>query len=358
MRILILNWRDLAHPRAGGSEVYAQNLARHWAAAGHEVTFFCAAVPGRAEVEDVDGYRLVRRGGRLSVYRQAHSYFESTGEDSFDVILDVVNTRPFMAAKWAAQPRVIALVHQVAREVWRYEAPWPASWLGRYLLEPRWLRTYRDLPVLTVSQSSRASLHQYGLKDVAVVPEGVDPPLPIPLPDKAGPPTAIFVGRLSANKRPLDAIRAHTLVRREIPDAQLWVVGEGPIMSRLEKAAGPGVRFFGRVDAETKQNLMASAHALVATSVREGWGLTVSEAARLGTRCVGYDVAGLRDSIPAAGGVLCDANPEALAAKLVEHLPAWSTEARPDLGDAGVVSWEEVAQAVLSHLIPPSQRTL
>lgn len=350
MRALILSWRDLKHPRGGGSEVFTQNVAKYGAAAGHEVTFFCAAAPGLAANEEVDGYRIVRRGSRLSVYREARRYFRESGEGVFDIVLDVVNTRPFMAPQWAGSTPVVALIHQTAEEVWSYETAWPLSWVGRYVLEPNWLKVYRSTPVLTVSQSSRVSLERFGLADITVIPEGVDPPIPRPLPRKETTPTAVFVGRLSANKRPIDAIQAISIVRQSLPEARLWVVGDGPLRSKLEKVSGSGIDFFGKVDSEVKQDLMASAHALVATGVREGWGLTVSEAAHLGTRTVGYDVPGLRDSVPAAKGVLCVPNPEALARALCANLPVWMKEGRADLGSAGVVTWEAVAIMVWREL--------
>ena len=55
MRILIYNWRDLAHPKAGGAEVYTDQIARHWVQAGHDITLFCSAVDGTFEQETVDG---------------------------------------------------------------------------------------------------------------------------------------------------------------------------------------------------------------------------------------------------------------------------------------------------------------
>ena len=332
--------------------MYAQNLARHWAAEGHDVVFCASSVPGLPSSETVDGYTIRRGGGALGVYREAKKYYQSFPHGHFDAVLDVVNTRPFMAPRWADTSRVVTLIHQVAREVWRYEVPWPVSAMGRYVLEPRWLRAYRKAPVLTVSESSRVSLLDYGLQDVTVVHEGVDAPLERPLPPRAETPTVLFVGRLSSNKRPDHALEAHALLKATIPDARLWVVGDGPMRAALERKAGPGVTFFGRVDAPTKQDLMASTHALVATSVREGWGLTVSEAALLGTRSAGYDVPGLRDSIPAAGGVLSAPTPEGLADVLASVLPGWMKEERPDLGTAGVAEWKAVAAEVFQHLLP------
>src|SRR5437879_8219840 len=42
---------------------------------------------------------------------------------------------------------------------------------------------------------------------------------------------------------------------------------------------------------------MTEAHVLLMTSVREGWGLVVTEANARGTPAVVYDVPGLRDSV-------------------------------------------------------------
>jgi glycosyltransferase involved in cell wall biosynthesis len=328
--------------------VYVQEIARAWASAGHEVTMFVAAVPGRPERETVDGYQLVRGGSRLGVYRAARHYYEAEAKGRVDAVLDVVNTRPFMTPRYVQEP-VVTLIHQLAKEVWHFEAPPGLAHLGRYVLEPRWLRAYANRPVLTVSASSRASLLDYGLHDVTVVPEGVRQPefRPVPKTDR---PTLIFVGRLSTNKRPDHAIEAYRQLRALGVDAQLWVVGDGPMAAKLRASSPEGVTFFGRVDHARKEELMGGAHALVATSVREGWGLIVSEAALLGTRSIGYDVAGLEDSVPAASGVLVTPDPASLAAKAAEILPAWVADGPFDPGDAGVGSWEDAADAVLAAI--------
>jgi glycosyltransferase involved in cell wall biosynthesis/O-antigen/teichoic acid export membrane protein len=172
LRILAYNWRDLAHPRAGGAEVYLQSVAREWVRCGHEVTIFCAAVDDRPKRELADGVQIVRRGGRLGVYRAARRYWRREGDGQYDLVVDCVNTRPFLCPRFVGNVPIVAVIHQVAREIWRYETPWPISVLGRYLLEPAWLRTYRDVPVVTVSESSRESLAEYGLRRVTVVPEG------------------------------------------------------------------------------------------------------------------------------------------------------------------------------------------
>ena len=161
-------------------------------------------------------------------------------------------------------------------------------------------------------------------------------------------PTVVFIGRLSANKRPEHAIRAFGLVRRQLPNAQMWVIGSGPEEARLRKVAGPGVTFLGRVSEEEKRQYLGRAHALVATSVREGWGLVVTEAAASGTVSIGYDVPGLRDSIGASGGVLTPADPASLATGLVTLLSSVAAGYGPRPRPAGVVVWAEVAAGILT----------
>jgi glycosyltransferase involved in cell wall biosynthesis len=56
------------------------------------------------------------------------------------------------------------------------------------------------------------------------------------------------------------------------------------------------------------------------TSIKEGWGLVVTEAAGQGTPAVVYDADGLRDSVRhAETGLVTDSNPQALAGG-IKHL--------------------------------------
>lgn len=350
MRILLFNWRDLAHPRAGGAEVYSYNLARHWVALGHEVTWFTSAVENRPSVEDIDGVTMVRRGGRVEVYRAARRFYEREGVGRFDIVLDVVNTRPFLCPTFVRDVPVAALIFQVCREVWFYEAPLPAALLGRYYLERHWLKVYRDVPVMTISESSRISLARYGLSDVSVVPVGSDGVGSVRPEPKEAQPTVVFVGRLSANKRPSHALRAIEIARAQLPDMRAWVVGAGPQADRLRRRHGAGATYFGRVPDAEKLRLMSRAHAIVATSVREGWGMTISEAAAVGTPAIAYDVPGLCDSVRAAGGLLVPPTPRALGTQLGESLPQIMAGRGPEPVAAGVEPWSVVGDAVLARL--------
>jgi len=365
LRILIYNWRDLAHPKAGGAEVYTDAVARVWVSQGHEVTLFTSSVEGQASREvSPGGYVIIRRGSRLSVYREARRFWFREGRGNFELVIDEVNTKPFGCPQWVVEVPVVALIHQVAREIWSYETPVPVAWLGRYVLEPRWLRRYAKATVVTVSQSSRESLREYGLENVHIVPEGVDDMLlhrcrTEERPVKESMLTLCFVGRLSANKRPQHAIEAFRFIKSHVPDARLWVMGSGPLEEKLKKEAPEGVEFLGRVDDEEKQRRLACSHGLLVTSVREGWGLVVTEAASVGTPSYGYDVPGLRDSIVASGGVLTACSPRVLGEVVVKD-QSFLIDGCRRVSPRGVVPWKDVAAEILllanAGTMKPEQR--
>jgi glycosyltransferase involved in cell wall biosynthesis len=346
MRILLLNWKDRAHPLAGGAEVFTEGVAHALVDRGHQVTLFASRVAGHPACEVVDGLEVVRRGGRLGVYREARRFWNEQPRGRFDVVVDEINTRPFLTPRWVHGTPVVALIHQLAREIWSYETPFPLSVLGRYVLEPSWLRSYRGVPALTVSESSARSLEEHHRwTDVTVVPEGWTPH-EVPDVPKQDEPTVVFLGRLVGMKRPEDAIRAFELLRASLPDACMWVIGDGPNLESLRRGTRSPVTFLGRLAVDEVRDRLARSHVLVATSVREGWGLNVSEAAACGTPSIGYAVPGLVDSIPASGGALVEPVPEALGEALVRFF-------RGDLPldpQLSLRPWTQVAETVEARL--------
>lgn len=347
MRLLICNWKDTFHPDAGGAEVWTAGVTRRWVEQGHEVVLATSAVAGRPDVEEVDGVRVVRGGdARLGVFAHARRVYEREPRP-FDLVVDEVNTRPFGAPAWARRSDVVAVLHQVAREVWFAESPLPMALAGRYVAEPLWLRRYRDVPSFTVSSSAARSLRRYGLRRVEVLPQGSTLSEPTE-PEKAPHPSFLFLGRLSASKRPLHAIDAFRLAQPRLPPgATLDVVGAGPLEPAARARAGDGVTVHGRVEPAVRDHLLARAHGLLVTSVREGWGLVVSEAAAAGTRTLAYAVPGLVDSVPPCGGTLVQPNPAALAGAMVELSP-WLGIAPPPPGH-GTVPWDVVADHLLDR---------
>jgi glycosyltransferase involved in cell wall biosynthesis len=131
-----------------------------------------------------------------------------------------------------------------------------------------------------------------------------------------------YVGRLAPSKRVDHIIRAFGIVHREFPEAVLSVVGSGSEreIDRLvaltnDLGLADAVHFHGRVTAEKRDEIVQSLDVLAMASLREGWGLVVSEAARFGVPSVVYPAAGLVDSVKnGESGIVCGTStPEALA---------------------------------------------
>src|SRR4029079_12848449 len=70
-RVHVLAWRDLDDPDAGGSEVHADEFMRRWVEAGLELTHRTSAALGQPSTAQRNGYRVIRRGSRYSVFPRA-----------------------------------------------------------------------------------------------------------------------------------------------------------------------------------------------------------------------------------------------------------------------------------------------
>jgi len=300
LRILWMNWKCIKHPEAGGAEIYTHEVAKRLVKMGHEVTLLTSSFPGAKSKEIIDGYTVLRAGNRFTVYIRAREIYEKMFKGKVDVVIDEINTLPFFTVKYVRE-NVVALIHQLAREYWFYETPLPLSIIG-YFLEPRYLKLYRKYPTITVSNSTKEDLKRLGFENIYIVPPGVSlkPLSSIPVKNKE--PTIIFIGRLKKAKRPQHVIKAFNILRRKIKNAKLWIVGRGPLETKLFRITRKlhlenSVKFWGRVDDKTKLDLLRKSHVLMNTSIREGWGLVVLEAYTQATPVVAYNVAGLRDSV-------------------------------------------------------------
>jgi glycosyltransferase involved in cell wall biosynthesis len=293
----MLNWRDSTNPEGGGSERYVESVAAQLVAAGHQVTVFCAAHDQAPGDEVRDGVRFVRRGSKLGVYPRAvwHLLLRRSGRP--DIVVDVQNGLPFFSRLVTRRP-VVVLVHHVHREQWGvvYDPLrarfgwWIESWLAP--------RLYRHSQYVAVSEVTRRELTELGVHAdrIAVVHNGTERPLETGVgPDAA--PHLCVLGRLVPHKRVEHALEAVARLRADYPDLRLTVVGSGWWADRLTAAAddlgvADRVEFLGHVDDVTKHRALARSWVLLTPSLKEGWGLCITEAASHGVPAVAYASAG------------------------------------------------------------------
>jgi glycosyltransferase involved in cell wall biosynthesis len=323
IRIFWFNWRDLKNPEAGGAEVLTHEIAKRLVhKRNYDITLFTALFPGAMPHENIDGVNIKREGGKYTVYRKAQKFYGRT-KDDYDMIIDEINVRPFLTPKYVREKPILALIHQIAPEQFLLELPFPLSYLGYYYFEKKWLLNYRNIPTITVSNSTKLELERLGFNRINVIPQGLSVTPLSNAPKKETNPTIIFIGRLKRHKHPDHAMLAFSIVKKQMPDAKMWIIGDGYMRKELEENFDrQDVTFYGYVTSRLKYELLRRAHVFIFPATREGWPLAVLESNAMGTPVVGYDVPGLRDSVlNGETGVLVKENsPAILASSLVSLL--------------------------------------
>jgi glycosyltransferase involved in cell wall biosynthesis len=175
---------------------------------------------------------------------------------------------------------------------------------------------------------------------VHVIPSGVDTTFFTPTDLQDGPPTAVFVGRLVEKKGVDVLMEAWRSVRRAVPDAQVIVLGDGPLASMV---TGDGVRHERPDPARRHQQvreLLAAATVVVQPSRTAGDGdaesllLVNLEAQASGRALVTTRHGGIPEFVDDSSTVLVDeGDADALADALVAVLRDRTLAAR--LGAAG-----------------------
>ncbi|MEU9510305.1 glycosyltransferase family 4 protein [Micromonospora sp. NPDC048170] len=306
--VLFLNWRDTTNPEGGGSEVYIERIAAELVAAGHRVTLLCAAhANGGPAGTTPEGVRVLRRGSRMTVYARAaltclagrigFGPLSRRGPGRPDVVVDVCNGVPFFAPLYAGRP-VLALVHHVHREQWPVVFGPRMARLGWWIESWLAVRLYRRCRYVTVSEASRAELATLGVDAdrIDVVPNGTSPVTGPPLP-RTPHPSLLVLGRLVPHKRVEIALRTVAALVAELPDLELVVAGQGwweQPLRELSESLGIAahVRFTGFISEEEKHAALSSAWIALTPSLKEGWGLTIVEAAARSTPTVAFRYAG------------------------------------------------------------------
>ena len=136
---------------------------------------------------------------------------------------------------------------------------------------------------------------------VVAVNNGVDPMFH-PGGTRSASPLVLSVARLAPVKRQDELIEAAVIARQRVPDLRLVIVGEGPLRPALEAriaahGAGEWITMAGRLNHAELVAEYQRAWLVSSTSLAEGWGLALTEAAACGTPAVATDVSGHRSSV-------------------------------------------------------------
>lgn len=302
-----------------GVAVAVETLRTELQAQGHRVTVVTARHPQALPEEDVlrlpaftwftaPDYPLPQP----RPLPQLHRFFRENRPDVIHVqipfLLGVIGLR--MGRRYGVP--VVAHYHTLYDRYLHY-VPIAPVWVLRRLLWWHLHRFYRLADATIVpSRFARDYLKRHGVQSrvVEVVPTGVQfHPAPMDraeararygLPPDC--PIMVYVGRLAREKNLELLVEMLPLVRREVPDALLWLVGSGNAESALrERICRMGlegvVRLQGRVPHEQISAVYSAADLFVFPSVTETQGLVLWEAQAHGLPCVVVNEGGAPESV-------------------------------------------------------------
>ncbi|MCM3207572.1 MULTISPECIES: glycosyltransferase family 4 protein [Paenibacillus] len=346
--VLLLSWRDILAPRRGGAEVFTHEMLKRSTSERYQYVHFSPEFPGSQPIQEIDGILYVRSGNIWSVILHAAKFYRKHHKQ-ISYVINQCNTHQFFTRLWVPRSKRIFFIHQTTREIWYQNMDIIRGLLG-YVLEPMLLRMAKYDQTITVSASTRNDLIRHGFDpdDVKVIPEGIEFdhwPRESWLP-KGSRPTFLYVGRFMKYKGIDFVFEAFGKLKTTFPNAVLWIAGKTnhqyvdlelrPIMERYKLRAMEysetddlaqlndhvDVIFHGFVTEERKLELMSRAQVLVFPSQREGWGLTITEAAAVGTPSIVSNSPGLVDAVDygRSGYLVSHGDVEALSRQMVRSI--------------------------------------
>jgi glycosyltransferase involved in cell wall biosynthesis len=367
--LLAINFRDMAHPEAGGAELHLEQILLAAVRRGWRVTWLASGFRGGAGEAEHRGIRVVRRGTwwNFNLIVPGVLRREFSGPPP-DLIVEDINKAPCLTPWCTRAPVAVIVPHLFGATILRETAPPIALYV--LALEALIPFVYRRCRFVAISESTRDDLIHRGVDAarITVVHCGLDHDAyrPDPAVGKTPHPTIVFVGRLRRYKGVDWVMRSLPAVVTRAPGTRLLVIGDGPFEPALRRAArrlgvADAVEFLGFLPGAEKVRHLQRAWVVVQPSPKEGWGLTVVEAGACGAAVVAADRPGLRDSVrrDETGLLVPWGDDGALAGALARVLldrPLREGLAARGVEWAGRFSWPACGDASMDALVGSSER--
>jgi glycosyltransferase involved in cell wall biosynthesis len=374
--VVITNWKDIVHPESGGAEVFCEELRRGLAAHGVEVTLLTSRPPQFAKYARDELGLVIRLGNRLTTYPRVLLWL-LMHRRMFDAVVDSQNGIPYFSPLVVSRRKPVTLVvHHVHQEQFAEYFPPFVSAVGRFAEKQFCNAVYGDRPVCAVSPTTRRDLRRVlqVRGPIYVTPNGLTAELleAAGKPDdklftRSGDPSIVYVGRIVVHKRLHLLVEAIPTVLQAVPSLRVHLVGSGQELASIRQLVtdlglDQNVIVHGRLDAATRDQLVAEAWLTVNPSAREGWGVSIIESAAYGVPAIAFAVPGICDSVKhGETGWLLSEGSDDLSSAIVDALRRldsleearqWSRRCKEW---ASCFSWDATSQRVLT-LIHDSSR--
>ena len=298
------------HPRVGGAERQLMALVPLLQARGAEIHILTRRYAGLKPFEMIGGvpvHRLPIPGPKAIA---SMSFTLAALPLLLKLRPDVIHAHELLSPTTTAVAAKRLLRTPVAAKVLRGGTLGDLAKLQRKPLGQRRIATFRQQvdAFITISQEIDEELAAVGVPQGKrpFIPNGVDMTRFNPvdaatkqalrtqlgLPDGL---TAVFTGRLAAEKRVDQLIALWPEVRAAQPQANLLLVGTGEEEDKLKAAAGEGVHFAGRTEDVTPY--LQAADLFILPSATEGLSNALLEALAVGLPAIATNVGGAPDVI-------------------------------------------------------------
>jgi phosphatidylinositol alpha-mannosyltransferase len=345
------------YPHLGGVVEHVHFFAREARRLGHHVDIITSHIKGGAAEP-----HIIRVGQSQTIYANGSQARLSLGvgltrklrkifsEGKYDVVhvhSPLSPVLPLLAIEAADCP-VVGTFHTYFDKSRLYG-------LTRSLLQKK---LNRLAAAIAVSHSTTIALNRYFEANWTIVPNGIDlelfnPHVPPPPGMRRDIPTILFLGRFDPRNGLTTLFDAYRKVRGKNREAQIVVVGDGPLRKHYYRAAAgdPGITFVGAV-LGSRPSYYAHSAIYACPTTKASFGITLLESMACETPVVCSDILGFRDVVKHEREALMfpcgDVN--ALADDLVRLLDDETLRAR--LGKTGrqnaeAYGWPAVTSAVL-----------
>lgn len=303
MRLLIINWQDWKNPLGGGAEVYLYEIFSRLAKKGHEITLLVSRQAGSPYYEKSDGFEIYRIGNRYNFnFFVPFAVRSLLRHHQYDIIIDDLNKIPFYTPALVGKRHFALMMHLFLKDIYKevgFVLATYVHWAERLIS-----RFYRSTPFAVLSESSKKDLIDLGVKEknIEIVYCGIDQKKFRVDNRKKEFGLILYMGRLKRYKSVSHLIKMVPLLRKRRNDFRVIIAGDGDARDELvglvrSESVEPRVEFVFNVGEDEKVDLYQRAWILVQPSVKEGWGLTVIEAAACGTPSVAARSPGLIESV-------------------------------------------------------------
>ncbi|MGI6423485.1 MAG: glycosyltransferase family 4 protein [Candidatus Dojkabacteria bacterium] len=303
--IVVMAWRDIWHPEAGGAEVYITKMVETLRDNGYTVKYLTSRYKGSKKEEIRDGIEYIRMGNSISLYILAPLYYIFNLKKESNLLIENFNAVPFNIPLYNRNN--ITVIHHLQSPEWISAYGTFLGGIASFIFTKMTTLIYkREKNIVTVSPSSKKDLISNGFKEknLTIIYNGIDVKVLNRVEKKNDPILIVSLGRIKATKHIEEAIEMIEYSKKQlnINNIILKIAGKGEDETRLkalvkEKGLDENVKFLGYISEQEKEDLLDKAHLHVQFSRKEGWGITVIEAAAKGTPTICYPVPGLIDSV-------------------------------------------------------------